>query len=68
MSEDRITKLEEDLAFQERHVVELSQIVYKQQQQIDALTATCNSLVGKMSDLSNAQDSAPPADERPPHY
>ncbi|MDE0837979.1 MAG: SlyX family protein [Kiritimatiellae bacterium] len=68
MSENRLTKLEEDLVFQERHVAELSRIVYKQQQQIDALTATCNSLVGKMSDLSNTQDPAPPADERPPHY
>jgi uncharacterized coiled-coil protein SlyX len=68
MSDERITKLEEDLVFQERHVTELSQIVYKQQQLIDALTATCSSLVGKMSDLSNTQDPAPPADERPPHY
>ena len=69
MSDDRLHTIEENLAFQDRSLSELNRVVYEQQKQIDALSATCAALTGKLADLKESLDApASPADERPPHY
>ncbi len=69
MTDDRIHTIEENLAFQDRSLSELNQVVYEQQKQIDALTATCVALTGKLTDLKESVDTpSSPNTERPPHY
>lgn len=64
----RIDELEVRLAHQDQTVHELSDEIYRQQQQISQLEAALRRLAAR---LESAEDGAPavPADaERPPHY
>jgi len=66
-SHERITNIEVKLSFTEDLVEELSQIVYKQQQQIDMLINEVKALKLQMASHSPA-DGNSQRDELPPHY
>lgn len=69
VTDERIDKIEENLAFQDRGLSELNTVVFEQQKQIDSLTATCAALTGKLSDMQESLGGAASSDkERPPHY
>ncbi|WP_020209364.1 SlyX family protein [Gilvimarinus chinensis] len=65
-----IEDLQSRLAFQEDTLNELSEIVARQDRQIDALTEALTRLVKKLDDMAYEaeQGSTAPATEVPPHY
>lgn len=67
MNEERLIELETRIAFQEQGIQELSDVIFRQQQQIDQLDQLCKLLLHKMQDVETASPGKP-ADEKPPHY
>jgi SlyX protein len=66
---DAIERLETKLAYLERANHELSDVVYRQQREIQGLRAKFDSLVDRVSSLSgSSEEGRTPEDERPPHY
>ncbi len=65
-----IEDLQSRLAFQEDTLNELSEIVARQDRQIDALTEALTRLVKKLDDMAYEaeQGGGAPATEVPPHY
>ena len=63
MNNDRLENIEIKLAFQEKLIKELNDVLYSQQKQIDRLTSTCEALAE-----SGTDNSPGPANEKPPHY
>jgi len=68
MSQDRLTTLEEKLAYQEHALQELHDALYAQQRQIEQLERRCERLNSRLAVLSEALRAEPGADEMPPHY
>jgi uncharacterized coiled-coil protein SlyX len=64
---ERIETVEFKLAHLERAVQELSDVVYRQQQQIDAALAMNQRLRDQLQDLEGRTPDAAPV-EIPPHY
>jgi uncharacterized coiled-coil protein SlyX len=68
MNAHTLEQIETKIAFLERANVELSDVVFRQQQEIGALRAQ---IAGLATRIDAAQSDAPartPEDERPPHY
>jgi uncharacterized coiled-coil protein SlyX len=68
MNEETIERLELKLAFLERANQELSDVVYAQQQQIDALRLQVQGLMGQLESLREEPTKYTLEQERPPHY
>lgn len=71
MTDARFIDLETKLAYQEDASQQLSDVVARQQQQIDALETALRALIERVNSLSTQQEGAAknsPADEVPPHY
>lgn len=68
MSDERIERLEERLAWLERHVVEQDKAMLEQSRVLDRALAELRLLRGRLAE--SAEAGRPPAaqDERPPHY
>lgn len=66
MSDARITELETRFTHQERLVSELSDVVWKQQQELDRLTKAVAILEQKLSGDPGLVDAH--QHEKPPHY
>lgn len=68
MQDERIEQLEMKLAYLERANQELGDVVYRQQQALDAIGARLERLAEQVR--ANAEASRPytEADEKPPHY
>jgi SlyX protein len=67
MDEARIEVVEIKVAHLERAVQELSDVLYRQQQQLDALTARNQELAAQLRALAGT-DLPPAVAEKPPHY
>jgi uncharacterized coiled-coil protein SlyX len=69
MSNEALEQLETKLAFLDHANAVLSEVVTRQQRDIDALRARVEALAALVQS-SHDSDAAPrtPADERPPHY
>lgn len=69
MDEERLIDIETKIAFQERMIRDLNDVVYDQQKQIDKLNDICDALTNKIKDLveTSTENKAPP-NEKPPHY
>jgi SlyX protein len=67
MTDDNRERLELKIAFLERASNELSDAVYAQQRQIDALRAELLALTGRVT-AAAAQGDYPLEAEKPPHY
>ena len=65
---ERLDKIEERLAFQELSTQELSDEIYRQQQQIDKLTGLIERLNDKLQTLADEGPGGSDIDEKPPHY
>ena len=59
----KIEEIETKLAFQEKAVKELNDVIYEQQQQIDRLSLICEELSKQLR-----QAMPGPSNEKPPHY
>lgn len=68
MNTETVERLELKLAFLERANQELSDVVYRQQRDIESLQLQLRELLGRIEGLRS--ESAPYAEEheRPPHY
>lgn len=70
--EERVTRLEEELAFQERRVESLHEALSGQQKQLDRLEALVRSHERKIAELEEALAEAlgdgGPVNQPPPHY
>ncbi len=70
MSDARFIDLETKLAYQEDAAQQLSDVVARQQQQIDALETALRALIERVQSLSTQEGAGKVslADEVPPHY
>ena len=68
MTEQRFVDLETKLAHQEHLLLELNDIITKQQENIMRLEKLCDSIIERVRSLSEAAPSDTNADEKPPHY
>ena len=68
MTERRLVDIETKLAHQEHLLLELNDVITKQQETIMRLEGLCDSIVERVRSLSEAAPSGSQADEVPPHY
>lgn len=68
MPPDTLEQIETKIAFLERANTELSDVVYRQQQEIESLRAQVASLTGRMDTAQAEQRQYTAEEERPPHY
>lgn len=68
LSAETIERIELKIAYLERANNDLSEVVYRQQQQIDALRAQLAVLNGKMEAAQSEPTVYSAEQERPPHY
>jgi len=65
--ENKLLDIDTRMAYQDDSIQALSDVVYKQQQQIDHLNKLTQLLVDKVKDLSEHAPH-PHQEEKPPHY
>ncbi|HSM31501.1 MAG TPA: SlyX family protein [Woeseiaceae bacterium] len=68
MTEQRFVDLETKLAHQEHLLLELNDVITKQQENIMRLEKLCDSIIERVRSLSEAAPADTDADEKPPHY
>jgi uncharacterized coiled-coil protein SlyX len=68
MTSDEIERIETKIAFLESANVELSDVVYRQQQEIAALHARLDALAQRLEVAQAPYTPRTPEEERPPHY
>ena len=62
MNEERLVRIETQLAFQEQTIKDLNDVLYAQQQEIDRLGKKIEELLESLPAMDV------PANEKPPHY
>ena len=65
---DRIALIEEKLAFLERAVNELSDVVARQQKELDRATDRHQRLLDKLAAMESDWGPGATTEEKPPHY
>ncbi len=65
---DRLDDIETKIAFLEQANAQLSDVVYRQQQELDALRARIAALVDRFETAQSAPTAYTADDEKPPHY
>jgi SlyX protein len=68
MHNETIEKIELKIAFLEGANNELSDVVFRQQQEIDALKARLAALISRFDSMKTEATPYTLEDERPPHY
>lgn len=68
MDKDVVERIELRIAYLERANNDLSEVVYRQQREIDALRAELAVVSGKLDSALTEQTEYTPEQERPPHY
>lgn len=68
MNSDALEQIQTKMAFIERANAELSEAVYRQQREIQALTAAVRELSERLRAAQSTALEGAPEDERPPHY
>ncbi len=68
MSDVRIDRLEERLAWLERHVVEQDKAMLEQSRLLDRALAEIRLLRARQAEAAESGRLSTPAEERPPHY
>ena len=63
-----LEQIETKIAFLERANAELSDVVFRQHREIEALRARINALAERFEAAQSAETARGPEDERPPHY
>ena len=65
---ETLERIESKIAFLERANTELSDVVFRQQQEIDSLRAQLKSLSERVESVRAEVEERAAEDERPPHY
>jgi SlyX protein len=68
MTDQRFVDIETKLAHQEHLLLELNDVITKQQEKIMRLEGLCDSIVERVRSLAEAAPTDPNVDEVPPHY
>jgi len=71
VNQESLEQLQFKIAFLERANADLSDVVFRQQQDIDALAARIHEMAERLDAAqapAEAQERTPTAEERPPHY
>lgn len=68
MTEQRFVDLETKLAHQEHLLLELNDVITKQQENIMRLEKLCDSIIERVRSLGEAPSTDANVDEKPPHY
>jgi SlyX protein len=68
MSETRLVDIETKLAYQEHALLELNDVVARQQATLAGLEARCDALLERIRALGEALPASDPGTEKPPHY
>jgi SlyX protein len=68
MNSETLEQIESKIAFLERANTELSEVVYRQQQEIERLRAQLTALAARLDAARSEQTQYSPDQERPPHY
>jgi len=68
MSDSALERIELKIAYLESANQELSDIVYRQQRDIDTLRAQMSAYQRQLDAWRSEQSDSPAVDERPPHY
>ena len=68
MSENRFVDIESKLAHQEHLLLELNEVITKQQEKIMRLESLCESIIERIRSIGDTGHGDPNAEEVPPHY
>jgi uncharacterized coiled-coil protein SlyX len=68
MNDHTLEQIETKIAFLERANAELSDVVFRQHQEIEALRAQIVGLTARIDAAQSDTDARTPEEERPPHY
>jgi SlyX protein len=68
MDSEALEQIQSKIAFLERANTELSDVVFRQQQEIQALAARLKEVSARLQTVQSGDDEGTPQDERPPHY
>jgi SlyX protein len=69
MNEERLAEIEIKLAYQEKTIKDLNDVICDQQKEIEKLGSVCEKLIKIVNDNGlTALTVEAPADEKPPHY
>jgi SlyX protein len=68
MDSEALAQIQAKITFLERANAELSDVVFRQQQEIQALAARLKYVCERLQTLPSGNDERTPEDERPPHY
>jgi SlyX protein len=68
MDEDTLEQMQNQIAFLERAVSELSDVVFRQQQEIQAAEAKLKAVSDRLDSVRSDEALRPLEQERPPHY
>lgn len=68
MNPDAIERLELKIAYLERANQELSDVVYRQQQEIEELRVRLATLAARVDAIKAGETTYTPEQEKPPHY
>jgi len=68
MQPSPLEQIETKIAFLERANAELSDVVFRQHREIEALRARIDALVDRFEAAQSSEPARGPEDERPPHY
>jgi len=68
MDEEMLERIQSKIAFLERANAELSDVVYRQQQEISALGTHLRLVANRLEAVQSEEQQRLPEDERPPHY
>jgi SlyX protein len=68
MSPDALERIETKIAFLENANAELSDVVFRQSREIEALRAQLQALAERVGSMRSEEGAQTAEDERPPHY
>jgi SlyX protein len=68
MTEERFVEIETKVAHQEHLLLELNDVITKQQEKIMRLEGLCDSIIERVRALAETAAVDPGVDEAPPHY
>ena len=68
MNDETLELIQTKIAFLERAAAELSDVVFRQHREIQALDAKLKAVTERLSGAQSDDGSRPPEQERPPHY
>ena len=68
MDNEVVERIELKIAFLERANHELSDVVYRQQRELDALRLQLTNAMGRIDELKHEAQPDTQQEERPPHY